>query len=482
MSSSRRRQTRGKHARPAGEQPQPQPQQSRQPQDGRYQQPRQQVGGQDPRAYPYEQPNARQQVDPRDQAYARERQRRQQLQSQQRVVPGAERYPEQRTPTRQARRTTPYNQPRYETYQFSQPHYRTRKSHKVVFAVLGVLLVLIVGAGVAAAMYLNSLNSIMSLGDDADEMESALSDVKVTEPFYVLVLGTDSRASASEARQAGGQSDIILLVRVDTGTNTITLVSIPRDTPYTEDDGDIVKINHEYGEGPTASVKAVEDLTGVEISHFVDVSFQDMEDFVDYLGGIDVDVPIEITVKDPLTDEEITLEPGQQTLNGQQALAFARARHDYVNDQDVHRQKAVRQIVMAVMGKVRQQPISELPATVKEMASCVDTDLKAGELMNLARLLTDGEITVYSVSGPYAGDVDEYLDGEPWICFEDPGGWSQLMEMVDSGEDPSGISYVGDTVSYPGSDETFVLDEDSEMTPVGDEEEAEAEAEAEAQA
>ena len=357
-----------------------------------------------------------------------------------------------------------------------------RKPHKVGLVVLGILLTLLIAVAAAIALYLNSLNAAMSLGDDTQEVEAALSDVKASEPFYVLVLGTDSRAEdAKQARQGAGQSDIMLLVRVDTASNTITLVSIPRDTPFVEDDGSIVKINSEYAKGPATTVKAVENLTGVKISHYVDVSFADLEDFVDYLGGIEVDVPIELTVKDPMTGESITLEPGKQTLNGQQALAFARDRHDYVNDQDVHRQKAVRQIVMAIMGKVRSQPVSDLPATVQEMASCVDTDLKSGQLMNLARLLTDGKVTVYSVSGPYAGDVDENLDGQPWMCYQDPDGWSNLMSAVDSGGDPSGISYVGDTVSVAGSDESFVLDEDSEMASVGDEDEAEAEAEAEAE-
>ncbi len=512
MSSSRRSYKRGKHVRPKGEQQklhqnqqlaqqsQQQAAQQQQAQPIRQSRPQQQASGQPQQSQqqPQRQTTRRpQQVNrqPAQQPYPRQAQGGAQprqraipdggRQSRPRDIPSVPHQPQQRMAPNSAYR--PHSQSQQQPRQLQPRQQRelytpVRKPYKAALVVLGILLTLVIATAAAIALYLNSLNSAMSLGDDAQEVEMALSDVKANEPFYVLVLGTDSRAGdAEQARQGAGQSDIMLLVRVDTSTNTITLVSIPRDTPYTEDDGTIVKINHEYDNGPAATVQAAEELTGVKISHYVDVSFADLEDFVDYLGGIEVDVPIELTVKDPLTDESITLESGRQTLNGQQALAFARDRHDYVNDQDVHRQKAVRQIVMAIMGKVRSQPVTELPATVKEMASCVDTDFKSTELMSLARQLTDGEITVYSVTGPYAGTTVENLDGQPWMCYLDPDGWKRLMDTVDAGNDPSGIDYVGDTVGIPGSDETLVLDEDSEMAPVGDEEEAEAEAKAEAE-
>lgn len=339
--------------------------------------------------------------------------------------------------------------------------YRKHRGRNVAIVALCIVLAFAAIAGTAAAMYMKSLNDLMSLGTDAEELDMVLTDVQGEEPFYVLILGSDSRAESSivDATGSAGQSDIMLLARVDVANNKVTLVTIPRDTPYTEDDGTIVKINHEYHYGPAASVKAVEQLTGVEISHYVNMSFANFEKLVDYLGGIEADVPIEITNTDVLDGGTVTLEPGQQTLDGQQALVFARSRFDYVTEQDVHRQSAVRQIVMSIMDKVRAKPVNELPATVRELASCVSTDYQTSDLVSLAMKLSDGDLITYSGTGPCEGDIVEGLEGQPWMCYEDTEGWSNLMEVVDSGGDPAIVSYAGDTVGIPGSDETFVLGE-----------------------
>ena len=76
------------------------------------------------------------------------------------------------------------------------------------------------------------------------------------------------------------------------------------------------------------------------------------------------------------------------------------------------------------------------------MAKFVSTDMRSGDLMGLAMAFGGGTggLTVYNATGPYDGDVFEEYDGV-WYCYPDPEGWARLMEMVDAGEDPSGIEY-----------------------------------------
>ena len=70
-------------------------------------------------------------------------------------------------------------------------------------------------------------------------------------------------------------------------------------------------------------------MTGTPINHYAEVHFSEFQELVDKVGGITVDVPVEISYKDALTGEAVSLQPGVQTLNVQQAQIFARARHEY---------------------------------------------------------------------------------------------------------------------------------------------------------
>ena len=128
--------------------------------------------------------------------------------------------------------------------------------------------------------------------------------------------GTSGRADESGDNQ---RSDVMILLRVDLANRQVTMVSVPRDTPYRTSDGRLVKINEAYNIGGAAeSIKAVSQLTGVDISHYAEVHFSELENIVDALGGVDVNVDIKLSYKDALTGAKITLQPGYQTLNGQQ--------------------------------------------------------------------------------------------------------------------------------------------------------------------
>ncbi len=99
------------------------------------------------------------------------------------------------------------------------------------------------------------LGSSMSIKDDAErqELEEELTPVNsASDPFYVLILGSDARESDS-----GSRSDVIMLARVDPSSGSVGLVSIPRDTMVTIN-GSTQKINAAYAHGGSAmAVRAV---------------------------------------------------------------------------------------------------------------------------------------------------------------------------------------------------------------------------------
>lgn len=333
---------------------------------------------------------------------------------------------------------------------------KMKRGKKIALIILGVILALLLVAGAAFAWYMHSIDSAMQL-DDADSINAALTDTSMDEPFYVLLLGSDSReGSTTESYNTTNASDVIILARVDTANQQVTLISIPRDTAWVDSSGNTVKLDQAYQEGgATASIKAVESITGVKISHYAEIRFAQFETLVDSLGGIDVNVPTTVSYADALTGEQVTVEAGQHTLNGQQALIFARARHDYASDEESNRQKAVRQIVGAIVTKIQSKSAAELPGTIMQVASCVGTDLTSQELLQLAMAFNSG-VTMYSGSGPSDGDYDPEMGGL-WFCYDDPTGWSKLMQVVNSGGDPSSVSYSGDVVTLPGSTEEVTI-------------------------
>ena len=175
------------------------------------------------------------------------------------------------------------------------------------------------------------------------------------------------------------------------------------------------------------------------ISHFAEVSFSNFESIVDALGGIEVDVPVAISYKDALTGETVSLEPGVQVINGQEAQLFARARHEYGDNQDAKRQSNNRQMIEAIARATLSQPPTELPGTILELASFVKTDVKSSDLLSLGISFASGAggMTVYSCTGPTQGAVDESVG--LWLCYENPEGWAKLMSVVDSGADPKDV-------------------------------------------
>jgi LCP family protein required for cell wall assembly len=173
----------------------------------------------------------------------------------------------------------------------------------------------------------------------------AVKHLKVTavgQPFNVLVIGSDSRATDTPAEQqslgvttAGQRSDVVKIVHVDPATGGIRVLSIPRDTIVTvagdtSQIGQYNRINSTYNTGPDQLVQTIEANFGIAINHVVQVNFTGFRGAVDAIGGINLDFPV--PAKDDYTGLNITT-PGCQHLNGGYSLAVARSRHyEYYQD------------------------------------------------------------------------------------------------------------------------------------------------------
>lgn len=312
---------------------------------------------------------------------------------------------------------------------------KKRKKHTVRKALLTTLVALLCVVGVlggAAAWYIHTLNENMALDDeDLTALEAVLSvsdDEEDDEAFYILVLGSDAREEDEASR-----SDVILLTRVDPAEGTITLVSIPRDTKVELDEHGTQKINAAYAyDGAAGAVSAVSEFAGVEISHYAEIHFEELEELVDMLGGVWVDVPVSNT-QTGSSNTGVEILEGEQLMDGETALAFARERYGYLAG-DFQRTENQRILATAIINAVLDTSAVSLPSTISQLAACVGTDYDVADIVALAQAFQDVEdFTVYSAMTPSSTQT---IDGVSYV-ITDYSAWSAMMQLVEEGQDPN---------------------------------------------
>ena len=204
-----------------------------------------------------------------------------------------------------------------------------------------------------------------------------------TGPMNVLVLGSDKRPGDA----AGGQrADTIALLHIDFKTSKAVLVSLPRDLRVKAPNGEFVKINSFYTQGPAAMVQAVNSFTGMPIDHYVEVNFAGFRNIVNTLGG--VRIRFSQPVNDP--DSGLNVPAGCVTLGGDQALAFVRVRHV---DSDYGRIARQQFFVQLLMKQVLSAGTLLNPLKVIDLVNAgagnvtTDSGLSAGTIEKLAMQL-----------------------------------------------------------------------------------------------
>lgn len=142
-------------------------------------------------------------------------------------------------------------------------------------------------------------------------------ELKAKDPLNVLLLGLDD---------GGYRSDVIMLMNYVPLSGQIKFISIPRDT-MVRYKGNTGKINALYAYGKEDLVKnTMENLTGLKINYYITVDFAGFRKIIDTLGGVSLNVPINMNYDDPTQGLSIHLNKGYQVLNGKKAEEFVRYR------------------------------------------------------------------------------------------------------------------------------------------------------------
>lgn len=214
----------------------------------------------------------------------------------------------------------------------------------------------------------------------------------------LLVMGLDYRDW--EAGEGPPRTDTMILLTIDPLAQTAGMLSIPRDLWVNIPGGyNYGRINTAYqlgqafnypnGGGPGLAMATVEELLGVPIDYYAQIDFAAFVRFIDEIDGVKINVPEKIVV-DPLGDNNTkTLKPGVQTLPGDLALAYARARKTEGGDFD--RAQRQQQVIMAIRARLLQ--LDMLPKLIarsgvlyQELSAGIHTNLSLDQAVRLAWL------------------------------------------------------------------------------------------------
>lgn len=321
---------------------------------------------------------------------------------------------------------------------------RKRRKRKKTLKIVGVsCLAVVLICAIGAFAYVAKLSSSLSAGVDSSLLNALVSTDTPEDPFYVLLLGTDRSDEREASGEYGGsyRSDSIMLARVDPKSKKATIVSIPRDTLVNLGEYGKDKINsaHSYG-GPSLAVKTVSELAGVPIAHYAEIDFNGFAQVIDALGGIEVDVPIEIN------DSEAGghLLPGRQTLSGEQALVLCRSRHSYDNygAGDLYRSANQRVVLSALAQKLLSSDAITLASSIQTLSDYIITDMSVDSIVGIAQAMrglnssTDIYTGVAPTKSEYVGDV--------WYEVIDESAWKAMMARVDKGLPPTADDEIDD--------------------------------------
>ncbi|CAN5815712.1 LCP family protein [soil metagenome] len=279
-----------------------------------------------------------------------------------------------------------------------RPPPRRRGGGGRVLVILLLLALLVpLGMGLAAAAWASSQIDRIAV----DGLSSAGGTMNI------LVIGSDSREDLTPEEAAelgtgtvgGKRTDTIFVLSVRGGQ--AALLSFPRDLFVTRCDGSQGRINAAFAteNGPSCIAQTVAQVSGVPITHYLELSFLSVVRIVDALGGVTVE--LEAPISD--ASANIDLPAGEQTLTPEQALGFVRVRKI---DDDFGRIGRQQYFIQQLARQAASPRTLSNPLTALRTAGAVGNALIADEgfgtidLLRLAwggRTIATGQMPSYTV-------------------------------------------------------------------------------------
>ncbi|MFJ5552469.1 LCP family protein [Streptomyces sp. NPDC093225] len=248
-----------------------------------------------------------------------------------------------------------------------------RRRRRRLLRWIGLVLALLVLLGAGAAWWLyhqldSNIRTDTTAAAELERYERERPALTVGGAQNILLIGSDTRAGVGNAQygqNSGTQrSDTTILLHISADRDSATAVSIPRDllaeipSCAVPGGGRSVAQTGQFNSafeigGAACTIRTVEKLTGIRVDHHVIVDFRGFKKMVDAIGGVEICLPR------PIDDAEakVRLPAGRQTLHGEQALGYVRARYSLGNGSDTDRMGRQQQFLAALVKKVQSNGV-----------------------------------------------------------------------------------------------------------------------------
>lgn len=220
-----------------------------------------------------------------------------------------------------------------------------------------------------------------------------------TTPFILYISGSDTR----DKKFKTSRSDVNILMVINPKTKQILLLNTPRDyyipNPKSHE-GERDKLTHLGLYGVDCSMQGLGDLYGCTVNYSAQINFTGLETLVDELGGITVDNPREFSVVNGYHYKK-----GKITLNGKEALAYARERHAFASGDNMRGQNQMR-IITAIINKAtssKSKVLMNYSGILNALSGMFKTSLPSSDIEKLVKMQLNDKaqwnIKTYAVTG-----------------------------------------------------------------------------------
>lgn len=250
--------------------------------------------------------------------------------------------------------------------------------------VLSLVMVLVILIGTVLGFYKHIKNKIYVKKEPS--ISNNDSEFKEVEGITnVLLIGVDARDLDEPCR-----SDSMIIATLDNNNKKVKLTSLFRDTLVDIPGHGEAKLNSAYMlGGPELLMKTVKETYNVSIDKYIIINFWGFETIVDYIGGIEVDVKdyqleeLNKYIGESTGGNDCPVEKtGIQTLNGKQALSYARIRYN-VGD-EYERTDRQREVIFKVIEKLQNTKPSKYLGVMNTMLEYIKTNIDPLEALNMA--------------------------------------------------------------------------------------------------
>ena len=251
---------------------------------------------------------------------------------------------------------------------------------------------------------LGEKTKIIYTKDKNVKVQTTLNTKNLDEPFTILLMGVDSEKEQIKGSSFNGDS--LVLITFNPKTLNATMLSIPRDTytPISCFAGQRKnKITHAAWYGETCMMKTIENMFDIPIDYYIKINFKGVVNIVDALGGVDVDVPYsfcESNSNRQFGKNTIYVKKGQQTLNGEQALALARNRHTWpqycskewtnYNSNDFVRGQNQQLVIQAMLNKLKNiNSVDTFYEMLNSISESMETNMSTENILSFYNIAKD---------------------------------------------------------------------------------------------